>query len=59
MVPPWACTRALVIASPIPDPPGPVARAVGTVEPFEDVREVVGGDALAAVGDTEVDVSGG
>src|SRR5450830_240959 len=45
---------------PDPGPPaGSVPRAVGTVEPFEDVREVVGGDALAAVGDTEVDVPGG
>src|SRR5438309_8096414 len=32
---------------------GPAARSIGAPESFEDVREIVGGNALARVGDYE------
>jgi hypothetical protein len=40
-----------------PDPGpavGPVACGIGAIEPFEDVRQVVGSDAVAGVGDGDV-----
>ena len=40
-----------------PDPGpavGPVAGGIGAIEPFEDVRQVVGSDAVAGVGDGDV-----
>jgi hypothetical protein len=40
-----------------PDPGpavGPVAGGIGAIEPFEDVRQVAGGDAVAGVGDGDL-----
>jgi hypothetical protein len=42
-----------------PDPGpavGPVAGGIGAIEPFEDVRQVADGDAVAGVGDGDCDV---
>ncbi len=53
MVLPCALTRARAIVRPMPEPPRGVAGGVGAVEPLEEVRQVIGRDAVARVGDRD------
>ncbi len=50
MVPPWAVTSWATTASPMPEP---AARSAAAIIAFEDVGQVVGGDAGSGVGDGE------
>ena len=55
-VPPWAAAMALTIARPRPEP-GRCDGAAAAVEPVEDVRQLVAGDAGAVVADLDDDVA--
>ena len=56
-VPPWASASLRTIARPRPLPPVlPAAGLLRPPEPVEDVRQVLGGDAAAGVGDLDDDL---
>ncbi len=60
-VPPWAVTSARAIVIPVPDPRDEPGRGagIGAIEPFEDVRPVLGGDAPTGIGDGDFDIGSG